>query len=328
MTRAASTPRVMRSGVGPARPARRRRGTEQRLDLDQERSSTLQHRHHHAAGNAGHAIAQQQRTGIGDGSKPVVAHLEDPHLTGRPEAVLHRREHAQRVVTIAVEGEDRVDQVLDGPRSRQVAVLGDVADQHDRHPGRLGQPGQPVHAVPDLGQAPRRPGELGVARWSGRSPPRPGQGGAPDDGGLDRADVVPRQDHEVLGYRPHARGPAADLGQGLLGRGQQTPRIHARPRRPAPGTAGSTCRRQGGRRPASPIRPRSLRPSPGRPRRSRSAMGSASPTDDLAEGDRVGVRPAAVAAVRGGRVAVNVFHSAQFGHRPAHCKAVQPQVVQ
>ena len=59
------------------------------------------------------------------------------------------------------------------------------------------------------------------------------------------------------------------------------------------------------------------------------AMGSASPPTIWQRGTASGPPAAAfVAEAVAVAVAVNVFHSAQFGHRPAHCKAVQPQVVQ
>ena len=59
------------------------------------------------------------------------------------------------------------------------------------------------------------------------------------------------------------------------------------------------------------------------------AMGSASPPTIWQRGTASGPPAmAVVVAVVAEVVVVNVFHSAQFGHRPAHCKAVQPQVVQ
>ncbi len=58
-------------------------------------------------------------------------------------------------------------------------------------------------------------------------------------------------------------------------------------------------------------------------------MGSASPPTIWQRGTASGPPfRAVVVAAPAVAVAVNVFHSAQFGHRPAHCKAVQPQVVQ
>ena len=56
--------------------------------------------------------------GSGTGAEAVVAHLEDPHLARGAETVLDGGQHAQGVVTVAVEGEHGVDQVLDGPRAR------------------------------------------------------------------------------------------------------------------------------------------------------------------------------------------------------------------
>ena len=76
-----------------------------------------------------------------------------------------------------------------------------------------------THAL-DLGQASRRPRQFVVGN---------GLDGVDDDqrrpmahdGGLDGHHVGPGQGQQVLGHRTDAAGPPADLGQGLLGRGQQ-----------------------------------------------------------------------------------------------------------
>ena len=54
----------LRSRRARAAPAA---GAEQRLHLDQQRPAALQDGHDHAAGDAGHAVAEQQRAGIGHG---------------------------------------------------------------------------------------------------------------------------------------------------------------------------------------------------------------------------------------------------------------------
>ena len=126
------------------RPGRRRcpargadvpvpRPADQRLHLDQQRAPALQDRHHHSARECRPSIAQQQLAGIAHGAQTVFAHFEDADLTGRTETVLDGGEHAHGMVTITVEGEHGVDQVLDRPGSGQVAVLGHMAHQHDRH---------------------------------------------------------------------------------------------------------------------------------------------------------------------------------------------------
>ena len=205
-------------------------GAEQRLHLDQQRPAALQDGHDHAAGDAGHAVAEQQRAGVGHGTQAVVAHLEDADLPGRPEAVLDRRQHPQGMVAVTVEGEHGVDQVLHGPGPGQVAVLGHVADQEERHTGRLGHAGQALDAGAHLGQAAGGLAQLGVRDGLQRVDHHQ-CGAVPLDGRLDRLDVGPLNGQEVPGHQADARRPAPHLGQRLLGRGQHDVETGGRQRR-------------------------------------------------------------------------------------------------
>jgi hypothetical protein len=67
---------------------------EERLHFDEQGPTSLHDGHHDAARNAGDAVAQHERARVGDGPQAVVTHLEDPHLTGRAEPVLDRRQHS------------------------------------------------------------------------------------------------------------------------------------------------------------------------------------------------------------------------------------------
>ncbi len=209
-------PQCLRSRRACAAPVAR---SEQRLHFDQQRPPALQDRHDDAAGDAGHAVAEEERAGIGHGAEAVVAHLEDADLAGRPEAVLDRRQHAQGVVTVAVEGEHRVDQMLDGARPGQIAVLGHVADQEQRGPGRLGHAGQALDAGAHLGQAAGGLAQLGVRDGLQRVD-HDQRGAMPLHGGLDGLDVGSLDGQEVPGHQADARGPPPNLRQGLLGRGE------------------------------------------------------------------------------------------------------------
>ena len=210
----ARRPRCDRRGRPPAGwPGRRRgpacavatrrrpAGTEQRLHLDQERTAPLEHRHHDAAGDAGHAVPQHQRPGVGHGPQAVVAHLEDADLAGGPEAVLDRGQDAQRVVAVPVEGEHGVDQVLDRPGPGQIAVLGHVADQEQRDAARLRHAGQALDAGAHLGQASGRLGQLGVGDRLQRVDDQQRRAVALDRR-LDRLDVGPSSASRWRGTRP------------------------------------------------------------------------------------------------------------------------------
>ena len=198
--------RPRRAGTAPVA------GAEQRLHLDQERPAALEDGHDHGAGNARHAVPEQQRAGVGHGAQTVVAHFEDAHLAGRPEAVLDRRQHAQGVVAVAVEGQHGVDQMLHGAGTGQVAVLGHVPDQEERGARRLGHARQALDARAHLGQAAGGLAQLGIRDGLQRVDDHEG-GTVTLDGGLDRLDVGPLNGQEVPRHVPDARRPAPYLGQ-------------------------------------------------------------------------------------------------------------------
>ena len=83
----------------------------------------------------GVALAEEQFRGIGDLAQAVIRHLEDADLVGRAETVLDRAQDAILVAAIAFEIEHRIDHVLDDARAGDLAILGDMADQH--HGGAL-----------------------------------------------------------------------------------------------------------------------------------------------------------------------------------------------
>ena len=112
----------------------------------------------------------------------------------------------------------------------QVAVLGHVADQEERGAGRLGHAGQTLDAGTHLGQAAGGLAQLGVRDRLQRVDHHQG-GSVTLDGGLDRLDVGALNGQEVPRHQPDARGPATDLGQRLLGRGEHDVEAGGRQRR-------------------------------------------------------------------------------------------------
>ena len=74
---------------------------------------------------------------IADLHQPTASHFEHADLVGRPEAVLHRTQDAEMVAALALEIEHRVHQMLDRLGPRDLALLGDVADEDQRCAARL-----------------------------------------------------------------------------------------------------------------------------------------------------------------------------------------------
>ena len=66
----------------------------------------------------GRRSARNSADGSGTPARPALGHLEQAELVGGAEAVLHGPQQAQGVVALALEGEHRVDEVLEHPRAR------------------------------------------------------------------------------------------------------------------------------------------------------------------------------------------------------------------
>ena len=90
-------------------------------------------------GTPGRRSARNSALAVGHAGQARLGHLEQAELVGGAEAVLDRAQQAQRVVAVALEREHGVDQVLEHPRARRGAVLGDVARRARRgHAAGLG----------------------------------------------------------------------------------------------------------------------------------------------------------------------------------------------
>ena len=79
--------------------------------------------------------------------------VEAADLVDRAVAVLHRADHAEAGVAVALEVEDDVDEVLEHARAGDRAVLGHVADEHRGDVAGLGDPDQRGRDLLDLGDA-------------------------------------------------------------------------------------------------------------------------------------------------------------------------------
>ena len=134
----------------------RRLRNDQALNLDQQRAFALEHGDDHTAGDTPLAVGQEESGRVVDAGQAPLGHLEQSDLAGRSEPVLDRSEQTERMMPVTVEGQHRVDGVLEDPRAGEITVLGDVAHQHRRHVALLGQAHQPMGAFGDLRDRARR----------------------------------------------------------------------------------------------------------------------------------------------------------------------------
>src|SRR5205807_683288 len=117
---------VEAGGAVAGEPEARRR--HQRLDLDGERARALAGDGEHVPGHREGGLVEEGAPRRGLLTHPVVVEHEHPELVGGAEAILDPAEQAVIAVALALEVEDHVDHVLEGARSGDRAVLGDVAD--------------------------------------------------------------------------------------------------------------------------------------------------------------------------------------------------------
>ena len=94
----------------------------------------------HSTADPGLPIDRSARNicdGFGTSRRPVRRHLEHAKLAGRAEPVLERAHDAMRMMALALEIQDGIDDVLERLGPGEIAVLRDVSDQHDRHVAAL-----------------------------------------------------------------------------------------------------------------------------------------------------------------------------------------------
>jgi hypothetical protein len=135
------------AGAHAARHGQVGRGDE-RLYLEQEGPRALERAADCRADFAGGAAEELRR--VGHALQPGAGHLEDAELVRRAEAVLDRPQDAMRVVAVAFELQDAVDEVLQHARPRDGAVLRHVPDEEEGHPGLLRHPQEARRRLPHL----------------------------------------------------------------------------------------------------------------------------------------------------------------------------------
>lgn len=128
-------------GVNPmGGPARRRavRLGHQGLDLGEQGAASLECHRDAGAGDDGVALGEEEPTGVGQADDATVGQVETADLVGGSVPVLHRAGHAQPGMSVALEGDDHVDEVLENARPCDRAVLGHVPDEEHRHTALFG----------------------------------------------------------------------------------------------------------------------------------------------------------------------------------------------
>ena len=179
--------------------------------------------------------ARNSSDGFGTSARPRSVISKTPISSVGPKRFLTARRMRKWWPRVALEGDDRVDHVLDHARAGDLAVLGDVADEDHGRAGRLGEADQGLGAAAHLRD--------GAGRRFDRLGPH----------GLDRID-----DGEGRGLALREGGDdVLDIGLGgELDRRARRGRGARRAGAPAPPPPRPRCRRPGGRR-------RRARPRPG-----------------------------------------------------------------
>ena len=162
-------------------------------------------------------LREEEARGVRDLGEAALGHLEDADLIGRPEPVLDGAQDPVRMVSLALEVEHGVDEVLEHARAGQRPFLGDVPDQEGGDALALGEQHQARPAFADLADAARRGLEAGQVD---------GLDGVHDqDARAQRLHVAQDDVEVVLGHEVEARGrdpeplgPELDLSGRLLAR--------------------------------------------------------------------------------------------------------------
>src|SRR5580765_4050900 len=160
-------------------------------------------------------------TATADPGQAVRTHLEPGRLTLGAEAVLAAAEHPETRAGIALERQDDVHGMLEGPGASQIAVLRHVARQEHSDALGLRQADERVGAQTDLGHAPRHGRTLrvaegldGVHRQHRRAR---GASGVEHD-----VEVAPRREPDVVNRDAEPPRPRRHLGTRLLPGDQKT----------------------------------------------------------------------------------------------------------
>ena len=115
-------------------------GADQSLNLEEERTGTIQHGGDRRSAEPGLMHRDKQLGWIGDLAEPLPGHLEDSQLGSGSESVLYAPENPVRPAVVTFELKDDIDDVLKDLRTGDVALLRNVADEDHRNPRGLGEP--------------------------------------------------------------------------------------------------------------------------------------------------------------------------------------------
>ena len=135
-----------------AAPRGRARGKTdgERLDFDQHGARAFEGGEDGGARQLFAAFSEKQARRVGDFVETLRFHREDADLVGAAEAVLDGAQDAVLVRAFALEAEHGVDHMFEDARPRDIAVLGDVTDQHQRGAAFLGEADEFVGAGANL----------------------------------------------------------------------------------------------------------------------------------------------------------------------------------
>jgi len=100
-------------------------------------------------------ISEEEFRRVGDSHQAAFERAEHPDLIGGTEPVLGRAEQPEIVVAVTLERQDRVHDVSESLWAGDVALLGDVPDEHHWHPEPLGRRHQTLGALSYLHDAAR-----------------------------------------------------------------------------------------------------------------------------------------------------------------------------
>src|SRR6266516_927312 len=184
----------------------------QRLDLDQERPRPFHQGGHGGAGDTRGAPRQERRGRIRHGLEAGPGHFEHADLVHGAEAVLHGAQDPVVQRALALEVEDRIDDVLERLGAGDAAALRHVPDEQHGGPCFLREAHEPGRALPYLAHVPRRALELVRV------------------GGLDRVD-----EHDAGAERVRVIG---DRFEPRLAQHVHRARVDRQPRRPQPNLIG------------------------------------------------------------------------------------------
>ena len=128
---------------------------DERLQLDQQGPCAFPGHGRHATRGVELAPLQEDGRGVSNLLHALFGHREHAQFVHRTEAVFDSSQRAVAAARRTVQHHEAVDHVFEHFGSRQVAVLGDVADQHHDGTGRFSQPGEVCGRLAHLAHAAR-----------------------------------------------------------------------------------------------------------------------------------------------------------------------------